>query len=46
MQLTDSQAELEQCQERIKGLECAVEDKEEAVRIMEKKSQNLVSFVH
>ena len=41
--LLSRSVELEQSREKIKELESAVEDKQESVRIVERKSQSLVS---
>ena len=42
-ELASSQSQLSEREERVKELEGVVEDKQEAVRIVEKKSQSLVS---
>ena len=43
-ELNDSVSELQQSKERVEQLEMELDDKQQAVRIVEKKSQSLVSL--
>lgn len=43
--LAACQVELEEAQDKVKELESSIEDKQEAVRIVERKSQGMVSGV-